>query len=114
MATGEPADYVLLATASELTRLLHLVDCRFELETGREDEQPMPTLARDGSIDWGVVRWEAERWGFPSDGVAIPVWSRGRRRGRFVLVAPIGRPYDRALLRKAMALVDQVGAAVAA
>ena len=30
VAEGEDADYVLLATASELTHLLGLVDCRFE------------------------------------------------------------------------------------
>ena len=32
VADGEDADYVLLATASELTHLLGLVDCRFEVE----------------------------------------------------------------------------------
>jgi K+-sensing histidine kinase KdpD len=111
VATGEAVDYVLLATASELTHLLHLVDCRFERE--QHDSKVLPTVERDGTIHWGPVVWDSARWGLPTEGAAIPVWARGQRHGRFVLTAPIGLPYDPATLVKALALVDQAGAALA-
>ena len=40
VANGEDADYVLLATSSELTHLLGLVDCRFETEPS--DDRILP------------------------------------------------------------------------
>jgi len=111
VADGEGSDYVLLATASELTLLLGLVDCRFETEPS--EDQILPVVHRDGSIRWGPTAWETARWGFPTDGVAIPVWSAGRRRGRFVLTAPRGTPVSTEQLVKAVALVDQAGASLA-
>jgi K+-sensing histidine kinase KdpD len=112
VATGEDPDYVLLATAAELTHLLALVDCRFEMEpTG---DRILPVVDRDGSVRWGPTPWDTERWGLPTEGVTIPVWSRGRRQGRFVLTAPVGRPIEQAQLAKAFALADQAGASLAA
>ena len=112
VAEGEDPDYVLLATSSELTHLLHLVDCRYELEPS--DDRILPLVQRDGSVRWGPTPWNTARWGLPSDGVAIPVRSGGRRRGRFVLTAPVGLPVAKEQLAKAVALVDQAGAALAA
>jgi K+-sensing histidine kinase KdpD len=112
VAEGEDPSYVLLATASELTHLLHLVDCRFEREP--ESDRILPIVERDGTVQWGPTTWESERWGLPTDGVTIPVTSSGRVRGRFVLRAPIALPYTKAQLAKAVALVDQAGAALAA
>jgi K+-sensing histidine kinase KdpD len=112
VANGEDADYVLLATSSELTHLLGLVDCRFEYEAA--DDRILPVVHRDGTVRWGPTPWDAARWGLPSDGAVIPVWSHGRRRGRFVLTAPIGLPLSTAQLAKAVALVDQAGASLAA
>lgn len=112
VARGEDADYVMLATESELTHLLGLVECRFELT--HVDNQVLPVVHRDGSVQWGPTRWETERWGLPSDGATIPVWSRGVRLGRFVLKAPVATPFSRAQLAQAVALVDQAGAGLAA
>ena len=113
VADGEDADYVLLATASELTHLLG---------TGRLPVRgrPHPTTDPAGhpprrhrplgadALGRGAV-------GLPTDGAVIPVWTRGHRRGRFVLTAPRGasrcRPQQ---LAKAVALVDQAGASLAA
>jgi K+-sensing histidine kinase KdpD len=108
---GEDADYVALATASELTHLLHLVDCRFEREPA--DDRILPVVERDGRVQWGPTRWESDRWGLPSDGVAIPVRWHGQEAGRFVLRAPIALPYDRDQLSRAVALVDQAANALA-
>ncbi|MEO6317212.1 MAG: DUF4118 domain-containing protein [Acidimicrobiales bacterium] len=112
VADGEPPDYVLLATASELSHLLGLVDCRFETEPG--SDQIFPIVHRDGSVRWGPTAWDPARWGLPTDGVTIPVWSHGQSRGRFVLTAPIGLPISADQLAKAVALVDQAGASLAA
>jgi len=112
VADGEDADYVLLATSSELTHLLGLVDCRFE--PSPRDDRILPVIHRDGTVRWGPTPWEADRWGLPTDGAVIPVWTRGHRRGRFVLTAPVGLPMSQAQLAKAVALVDQAGASLAA
>jgi len=111
VAEGESADYVLMATASELTHLLHLVDCRYEREPA--DEPILPVIERDGSVRWGPTRWETERWGLPTDGAVIPVIGQGRPHGRFVLRAPVALPFTRDQLARAVALVDQAGAALA-
>ncbi len=112
VAKGEDPDYVVMATASELTHLLGLVDCRFEALPG--DDRILPVVHRDGTLRWGPTPWDSGRWGLPSDGAVIPVWSHGHRRGRFVLTAPVALPISAAQLAKAVALVDQAGAALAA
>lgn len=111
VADGEDPQYVLLATSSELIYLLGLVDCRFEAQPS--NDRILPVVHRDGSMRWGPTAWDAARWGLPSDGAVIPVWSHGQRRGRFVLTAPVGLPMPAELLAKAVALVDQAGAALA-
>jgi K+-sensing histidine kinase KdpD len=111
VAEGEDADYVLLATEAELTQLLALESCHFEVT--EQDSAQLPVVNRDGSVGWGPTPWESERWGLPTVGVAIPVWSRGVRLGRFVCTAPVGVPYPSEQLAKAVALVDQAGAALA-
>jgi K+-sensing histidine kinase KdpD len=112
VANGEDADYVLMATEAELTHLLGLAECRFE--AAYDKDVPLPVIHRDGSVVWGPTNWETWRWGLPSDGATIPVWSRGVRLGRFVLIAPIAVPYSAEQLAQAVALVDQAGAALAA
>lgn len=110
VADGEDADYVLLATASELAHLLTLVDCRFEPD--HADEEPLPLVERDGTVRWGPTVWDTERWGLPGPGAAIPIWARGRRHGRFVVQGPIGLAVTREQLTRAVGLVDAAGAAL--
>lgn len=112
VAEGEDADYVLLAAESELTLLLGLVDCRFE--AAHADIKVLPVIHRNGAVTWGPTNWETARWGLPSDGATIPVWSRGVCLGRFILTAPVGVPYSPDQLAQAASLVDQAGAALAA
>jgi hypothetical protein len=112
VADGEDADYVLMATASELMHLLSLLDCRFEID--QPGEEPLPLVERDGVIRWGPTVWETDRWGLPGPGVAIAVWARGRRHGRFVLTGRVGVPLVAEQLAQAVGLVDQAGAALAA
>lgn len=112
VASGEDADYVLLATSSELTHLLGLVDCRFEARS--TDDRILAVVHRDGTVRWGPTVWDADRWGLPTDGAVIPVWSHGQRRGRFTLTAPVGLTMSPVQLAKAVALVDQAGASLSA
>lgn len=112
VATGEPPDYVLMATAVELTQLLGLLDCRYE--PSMRGATVLPVIDRDGGVTWGPTRWDAAQWGLPSDGAAIEVWSHGAARGRFVLHAPMSVPYSREQLTRAAALVDLAGASLSA
>ncbi len=110
VATGEDPDYVLMATASELTHLLGLLDCRYESTT--HASKVLPIIDRDGGVMWGPTPWDPTQWGLPSDGAAIEVWSHGARRGRFVLHAPLSVPFSRDQLARAAALVDLAGASL--
>jgi K+-sensing histidine kinase KdpD len=110
VADGEDADYVLMATASELVHLLSLVDCRFEPD--RVDAEPLSIVERDGTVRWGPTVWDAARWGLPREGTTITVWARGRRHGRFVIQNPVGVPISQEQLARAVGLVDTAGAAL--
>ena len=110
VADGEDADYVVMATATELVHLLDLVDCRFEPDEA--DEVPLPVVERDGTVRWGPTVWEAARWGLPAEGAAIPLFARGRRHGRFVLHGRAGVPVERSQLARAHGLVGAAATAV--
>lgn len=111
VATGEDPNYVLMATASELTHRLGLLDCRYE--STPQGAKILPVIDRDGVVMWGPTRWDPSQWGMPSDGAAIEVWSHGAPRGRFVLHAPLSVPFSREQLAQAAALVDLAGASLA-
>lgn len=112
VSTGEdPADVILTAEA-ELTALLDLRACRFEappygttvlvrLERGAAPPEPRRPRASGGSD------------ALPPDGAELPVLSRGQPVGRFVLVPCLGRELSLEERVVAVALADQVGAALA-
>lgn len=113
IASGEPADFVIIAVASELRELLDLKDCRFERTTGEGTGHP-PRLERSGDVTWGRVTWGVHSMGLPSREVELRVEGQGHVYGRYLLVPTPGRPvsFERRLV--AVALADQVGAALAA
>jgi K+-sensing histidine kinase KdpD len=105
---GESPGRLIRVVQNELTRILDLKSCRFERPPF---ENSLPQLRHRG------VRVAAgERDGLASQ-VELPVRGEGRLLGRFVLSMPadgsgLGLPTeDRAL---AVALADQLGAALAA
>jgi K+-sensing histidine kinase KdpD len=110
IAEGEDVDYVVMATATELAHQLGLVDCAFEPD--QADEEPLPRVERDGTVRWGPTVWDTVRWGLPADGVAIAVWARGRRHGRFVLRGLVGEPVGPDQLARAYGLVETAAAAM--
>jgi hypothetical protein len=77
-------------------------------------------LATDGShralfgdVVIDELRWGVQAMGFPGREVELPVIARGETVGRFVLIPTPGEPvsFDRRVV--AVALADQVGAALA-
>ena len=112
VAGGEPAEFVVMAVANELQDLLALEDCRYDPKMG-PDAKPKPEIERSGLVRFGQVRWAAEQIGLPGRQVALPITSGGRSYGRYLMQPTPGRPVDVDLRVVAVALADQVGAALA-
>jgi Domain of unknown function (DUF4118) len=105
----DPAD-VVAAAETELTALLGLAGCRFEAPASGP---PRPRLERTGTIE-GQTRHRAAGHGFelPEDGAELPVLAHGREVGRFVLdpTPGVGVTLEQRIV--AVAIADQVGAAL--
>jgi len=90
--------------------LLGLERCRSDWGTGLDH----PRLEHDGSVVWRRRTLDVAAEGFPSEPpTELLVESGGQFRGRFLLISrPDARP-TRAERLVAVALADQVGAALA-
>jgi K+-sensing histidine kinase KdpD len=112
VARGAEAAEVIHAAQIELTELLGLQSSRFEAPP--YGGEPRPHLERSGAIA-GQHGRRATRGGFelPAEGVELPVLARGHEVGRFVLVPRpnVGVSLDERIV--AVAIADQVGAAIA-
>jgi hypothetical protein len=110
-AQGEETPVVILAAEAELVDLLGLTACRFEAPPS---PLVLPRIERTGTLDVGTYRFRPEGFELPADGVELPVYGRGTLLGRFVLEATpgVGISLERRVL--AVAIADQVGAALAA
>ncbi len=111
VSAGESTDGVIVAVRNELRDLLQLKECTFSRKFAT---RPRPRMERDGEVMMAGLRWGASRMGLPGKEVDLIVNGRGRPRGRFILVPSPGVPvsWDRRVV--AVALADQVGAAMAA
>ena len=91
--------------------LLGLERCRFDYGTGLDH----PRLEHDGSVVWRHRRVDVDVEGFPPDRpTELLVESGGAFRGRFLLHPRHGARATRAERLVAVALADQVGAALTA
>jgi hypothetical protein len=109
---GESTETVIAAASDELTDLLGLRACRYE---GQPVGIPLPRLERTGHIS-GRTEWRWARHGefeLPRQGVELPVLVHGREVGRFILEPSVGVGISTEECIVALALADQVGAAVA-
>jgi hypothetical protein len=110
-ARGEEATDIIVAAQEELTDLLALQACRFEA-------QPfvpvLPRLERSGHLDTRVLHFRGNGFELPAEGVELPVYGRGAQLGRFVLDPRPGVGVSLEQRVVAVALADQVGAALAA
>ncbi|MGH9119771.1 MAG: hypothetical protein ACRD0A_18425 [Acidimicrobiales bacterium] len=111
-AQGREAADVIAAAQQELTELLGLRNCRFEAPPF---SLPRPRLERSGTISGQTHRRVAGR-GFelPEEGVELPVLAHGQRVGRFVLDPSSGAGVTLEQRVVAVAIADQVGAALSA
>jgi K+-sensing histidine kinase KdpD len=112
VALDPTSDFVVMTVAVQLAQQLDLADCRFEIEY--TDERIPPRVDRDGTVSWGVNRWDTTLHGLPPWGVELPVWGHGRQLARFFLIPGSATPVDAETLVGAVALADQAGAALAA
>ncbi len=110
-ATGaRPAEVIALAQ-SELADLLGLRSCRFEAPPFTS---ALPELERNGGVAVRHHRFQTSGFELPEGGVELSVLARGHKVGRFVLdpTPGTGVALERRIV--AVAMADQVGAALAA
>jgi K+-sensing histidine kinase KdpD len=112
VAAGEPADFVVMAVATELRDLLDLADCSYDPDM-KPDPKPLAEIERSGAVHFGQFRWAVDHIGLPGKQVVLPIQSGGRKYGRYLLQPTPGHPLDFDLRVVAVALADQVGAALA-
>lgn len=112
VADGEPAEFVVIAVARELRDLLGLRDVRFEASPLVPDAKPIAVIEQTGGVHIGQLAWGVDTMGFPGP-TELLVQSGGRVWGRYVLepTPGLGMPFERRIV--AVALADQVGAALA-
>jgi hypothetical protein len=110
VAAGAPSSTVLATVRDELVDLLALVECRYE---SAPFASTLPRIERTGAIDGQHRRWIGGEFTLPGLGAELPVTARGRLYGRFVLVPDhsVGVSIEERVV--AVALVDQLGAALA-
>lgn len=110
-ASGEEPDYVIMAVAGELAQILSLRDCRYEPYS--PVDRPSARIERNGEVTLGQFRWGVDTMGLPTKQVELLVDGSGHHLGRFILTPTPGEPipFDKRLV--AIALADQVGAALA-
>jgi K+-sensing histidine kinase KdpD len=110
-ATGRDPALVVTSAASALRELLALRQCRF---TRSDSGVASARVTPDGDVVIGTEVWSTEALGLPTRNVDLPVRSSGWVLGHFVLVPTPGVPVTGDQLRVAVAIADQVGAALAA
>ena len=108
-ASGGVPEEVVHAAAGQLQRLLTLRSCTFS--TG--DAGVAARLMANGEVRIGDVAWSTEDLGLPHRGVDLPVRAGRAVLGHFILVPTPGVPVARDVLFVALAIADQVGAAMA-
>jgi K+-sensing histidine kinase KdpD len=109
VASGAPAVDILDRTEHELIDLLELRACRYERGAG---SRLRPSLEHDARVFVGANLWAVEDLGLPGPEIELLVNGRGDVLGRFVLTPTPGRPIAFQRRVVAVALADQVGAAL--
>ena len=108
--TRTPTD-VVRSVQTELIGLLSLRDCRYETEPYSSD---LPRLERNGSIAGDHRRWIDGEYTLPAPGWRSPCSGGGGEFGRLVLVPDLSVGVSIEERVVAVALADQLGAALAA
>ena len=109
VAAGAPAEQIIERAKNELIELLHLRSCRYE--SGPSDHR-VTQLEHDGNVHLGTIRWGVHQMGLPGKELELQVQSQGRFFGRFVLEPTPRWPVTVQRRLVAIAIADQVGAAL--
>jgi hypothetical protein len=111
VASGVPTGRVRETVETELIDLLRLRDCFFEHQPYATS---LPRLERSGAMPARVHRFAGGEFTLPADGADIAVLGRGQEAGRLVLIPDpeLGASLEARVV--AIALADQLGAAIAA
>jgi K+-sensing histidine kinase KdpD len=112
VAAGSPPA-LIQQISGQLTRLLSLRSCRFQYGTAGLGNPAR--LQHDGQITAGHRPWDASAGGWPSDtDIELLVESGGILQGRFLMTPAPGADPSLEQRLVAIALADQVGAALGA
>jgi K+-sensing histidine kinase KdpD len=111
VASGSGGDQVLEAVRREVTALLSLKECRYE---PAPFTSTLPHVQRTGAVDGEHRRWVNGSFTLPGLGAEIRVAAHGRTFGRLVLIPDLHVGVSIEARIVAVALVDQLGVALAA
>jgi len=112
VASGEPQHEVIAVVRQHLIDLLDLLDlrdCRYEMSA---PARPRFRIESTGDVLLGGAPRAVHVQGLPGPEVELPVQQGGKTVGRFVLRPTPGQPISRERRVVAIALADQVGAAL--
>jgi Domain of unknown function (DUF4118) len=109
IASGSDISFIVAAVARELRDLLALRDCRF---TRGRVGQAGARIQGDGSVSIGSHLWKVEQLGLPTRRVLLPVRNRSQVLGSFILTPTPALPIQRDRCLTAVALADELGAAL--
>jgi hypothetical protein len=110
-ATGSSRSQQMRLAEQQLTQVLHLKSCRFQL--GVVGLGQPARLLRDGRVAHGVVTWPAEHGVLPGDvDLELLVEHGGMTIGRFLMKPVPGAPVTVTDRQQAVAVADQLGAAL--
>jgi hypothetical protein len=110
IAGGEDPEFVLMSVATQLGELLSLQDCRFVREPPSDKGA---WIEPDGTVRLNPITWPTASYGLPTDRVELPVRGGGEMLGTFILTPTPTKPISRDQCMVAVALADQLGAALA-
>ncbi len=110
-ATGQDPQVVVAVAGHELEELLTLRGCRF---TAHDIAGTTARVTPRGEVVVGNETWSTGDLGLPTQSVDLPVRSGGWLLGHFLLTPTPGKPVSADRLLVAVAIADQVGAALAA
>lgn len=109
LASGAPANEVVVAVVAELQDMLGLRSCRFDTSF---PDAAGPMIERSGEVSWGRIWWGFDTLGLPGKPISLGVENQHHRLGRFVLVAEPGTRVTQQQLLAAVTLADQAGTAL--
>ncbi|HEX3564785.1 MAG TPA: DUF4118 domain-containing protein [Acidimicrobiales bacterium] len=109
VAEGEDPEFITTVASTELRDLLQLRGCRF---SNALTVTSTAHVTPNGAVLIGTVPWATGKFGLPTSEVDLPVRNRGFILGHFLLAPRPVVPVTDEELRVAVAIADQVGAAI--